>query len=82
MMPDDIEDKRTPVIGVTLKSSVDMAEVAYNLGWRAAISASIELMTQSDLGPDAFSLMKMMKAMQAMPVEPSPSIEKMKAALE
>jgi hypothetical protein len=78
----DIEDKRTPLVGVTLASSVDLAEVAYETGWRSAISAAIDLMAQNDPGPDAFATIQLMKAMQAMPITPSPSITKMREALK
>lgn len=73
----DIEDKRTPVLGVTLKSSVELAEASYEAGWKAAMLA-VTLLLDSYNGPQA----DLVRSANLLPIKPSPSIEKMKAALE
>lgn len=73
----DIEDKRTPVIGVTLKSSVDLAEASYNAGWRAALLA-VTMLLESYRGPEA----DLVRRANALPITPSESIAKMRASLK
>lgn len=72
----DIEDKRTPVIGVTLQSSTELAEASYIVGWQAAIEAVVTMMDRQR-APTS-----LIRDVTAIPFEPSESIEKMKAALK
>lgn len=74
----DIEDKRTPLIGITLKSSVELAEAAYDSGWKGAVLAVAKLVSGN---PTSINL-ALLERLQALPIEPSPSIQKMRAGLE
>lgn len=77
----DIEDKRTPIIGVTLASSVDLAEASYEAGWRGAIVAAHRLIIAHGKSPEP-DLTMLMRALSDMMIEPSPSITKMREALK
>jgi hypothetical protein len=65
-------------IGISLKSSVELAEAAYNSGWKGATLAAAKLLAAN---PTTAGL-ALLEQLQALPVEPSDSIAKMRASLE
>lgn len=72
------KDGMSPVVGISLKSSVELAEAAYNSGWKGATLAAARLLAAN---PSKEGL-RLLEQLRALPVDPSPSIEKMRAALE
>lgn len=65
------------MIGVTVNSTLVLAEAAYDLGWKSALAAMAQLAADNP----SIRVVDLVHLMNMRPVAPSGTIEKMKAAM-